>query len=363
MGMSTDPNNKATFSDPLLAWFGAHGRKELPWQYQPRDPYRVWVSEIMLQQTQVATVIGYFQRFMAAFPNIKSLAKANQDEVLHYWSGLGYYARARNLHRCAKMIVKDHQGIVPKDLEVLQNLPGIGRSTAGAIRSLAYGEFAPILDGNVKRVLTRYFAIDGWPGGGATLKALWQLSEQLTPQHCTADYNQAMMDLGAMVCVRNQPACSDCPLRSGCQAYVQGETTRYPAAKPKKARPVRYTQLLILSDANGRILLEQRPPVGIWGGLWSLPECAIDVEAATWCQHEMGYQVTSLEPLVRRRHSFSHFHLEITPVLIFVKNPTDRLMDAGAQVWYNLSQPDDRGLAAPVLRILQEIEPRILACD
>ncbi|MES9992350.1 MAG: A/G-specific adenine glycosylase [Candidatus Thiodiazotropha sp.] len=345
------------FSQRVLAWFDEHGRKDLPWQH-PRDPYPIWVSEIMLQQTQVNTVIGYFQRFMEAFPDVASLASAELDRVMHHWSGLGYYARARNLHRAANQIMTRHQGIVPADLKALQALPGIGRSTAGAIRSLAFGEFAPILDGNVKRVLARHFAIPGWPGSSAVLKQLWQLSEQLTPHEGTAEYNQAMMDLGATRCRRGRPNCEACPVDASCRALAQGDPSRYPAPKPKKALPIRATRMVILSDDTGAILLEQRPPAGVWGGLWSLPESPPDKPLRSWCREALGYEVEEQTRLLPRRHSFSHYHLDITPVVAVVKNPTQGLMDGGARVWYNLSQPDDRGLAAPVSRILSEIRKR-----
>jgi A/G-specific adenine glycosylase len=342
------------FSQRVLTWFEEHGRKDLPWQRQ-RDPYRIWVSEIMLQQTQVNTVIGYFERFIEAFPDVAALADAELDRVMHHWSGLGYYARARNLHLAATEIMARHQGVVPNDIEALQALPGIGRSTAGAIRSLAFGEFAPILDGNVKRVLVRHFAIPGWPGSSAVLKQLWQLSEQLTPHEGTAHYNQAMMDLGATRCVRGKPKCHACPLDVSCQALAEGDTSRYPAPKPKKALPVRTTCMLIVSDDAGAILLEQRPPTGVWGGLWSLPESPTDQPLERWCRDRLGYEVEERDRLQPRRHTFSHFHLDITPVVAVVKNPAEGLMDGGARVWYNLSQPDDLGLAAPVSRILREI--------
>ncbi|MGD9171546.1 MAG: A/G-specific adenine glycosylase [Candidatus Thiodiazotropha sp.] len=348
------PENAAGFSRRVLGWFERHGRKDLPWQH-PLDPYRIWVSEIMLQQTQVNTVIGYFDRFMQSFPDIATLAAADLDRVMHHWSGLGYYARARNLHQTAREVMTRHAGVLPDDVEGLQTLPGIGRSTAGAIRSLAFGAYAPILDGNVKRVLARHFAIPGWPGNSAVQKQLWQLSERLTPRRHTAAYNQAMMDLGATRCVRGKPLCSDCPLARTCQALAEGEVTRYPAPKPKKALPVRATRMLILTDTDGDVLLEQRPPSGIWGGLWSLPECPPEQPLQAWCREELGYEVEERDNLLTRRHSFSHFHLDITPVLVGVKNPAKGLMDSGSRVWYNLSQPDDRGLAAPVSRILREI--------
>ncbi|MET0067391.1 MAG: A/G-specific adenine glycosylase [Candidatus Thiodiazotropha sp.] len=343
------------FSDRVLAWFDRHGRKHLPWQ-QPRTPYRVWVSEIMLQQTQVGTVIDYFERFMAAFPDLASLAQAPQDRVLHLWSGLGYYARARNLHRCARQLMDEHQGVLPEDLQTLQSLPGIGRSTAGAICSLGFGRFAPILDGNVKRVLARHFAVQGWPGQSAVQRRLWEYSEVLTPEQRTADYNQAMMDLGALVCTRTQPGCEDCPLKTGCRAHALGQTEHYPMPKPRRTRPVRSTHFLVLMDSQGRVLLEQRPPVGVWGGLWSFPECAEAQQATDWCETALGCRADLAHRLQTRRHSFSHFHLEITPLVLRVKNPADRLMDAGVRVWYNLKCPDDRGLAAPVSQILREIE-------
>ncbi|MCU7886599.1 MAG: A/G-specific adenine glycosylase [Candidatus Thiodiazotropha sp. (ex Lucinoma annulata)] len=350
---SQDPYAEV-FSRRVLTWFDRYGRKDLPWQH-PRDPYRVWVSEIMLQQTQVNTVIGYFERFMQAFPDIASLAKASSDRVMHHWSGLGYYARARNLHQSARLIMQQHQGVLPEGVDCLQTLPGIGRSTAGAIRSLAFEKYAPILDGNVKRVLARHFALSGWPGRSAVLKRLWQLSEELTPLQRTADYNQAMMDLGATCCIRSKPACDSCPLEMSCKARAEGDVSRYPTSKPRKSIPVRAIQMLVLSDPGGDILLEQRPPSGIWGGLWSLPECSVEQSLQGWCLDELGVGVGEARYLPPRRHSFSHFHLDITPVLLEVKNPANRLMDAGARVWYNLSQPDDRGLAAPVSRILQEI--------
>ncbi|MEW8511531.1 MAG: A/G-specific adenine glycosylase [Candidatus Thiodiazotropha sp.] len=353
-GSPVPPECAEAFARRVLAWFDDHGRKDLPWQ-RPRDPYRVWVSEIMLQQTRVNTVIGYFRRFMAAFPDVAALAAAERDRVLHHWSGLGYYARARNLHRAAREIMAQHQGRVPADIETLQTLPGIGRSTAGAIRSLAFGGYAPILDGNVKRVLARHFAVPGWPGRSEVQQRLWRLSETLTPHARTAEYNQAMMDLGATRCLRGRPACEACPLTASCQALAEGDPSRYPAPKPKKALPVRATRMVILSDGSDAILLEQRPPSGVWGGLWSLPESPQDQSLESWCREVLGYEAEERARLLPRRHSFSHFHLDITPVVMAMKNPVNGLMDEGARVWYNLSRPDDLGLAAPVSRILSEI--------
>lgn len=344
----------SAFVRRVLTWFDRHGRKDLPWQ-QPRDPYRVWVSEIMLQQTQVSTVIPYFERFMERFPDLATLAEAPLDEVLHHWSGLGYYARARNLHRCARQLWQDHGGRFPATQSELATLPGIGRSTAGAIRSLALEQPAAILDGNVKRVLARFFAVDGWPGHTAVLKRLWSLSEALTPVTRCADYNQAMMDLGSLVCTRSRPACGDCPLTSDCRAHAQGNATAYPRPKAKKQLPSKKTRLVILADGKGRILLQRRPPSGIWGGLWSLPECPPKTGVARWCRDKIGFEIGSQRPLPARRHSFSHFHLHIQPIRAQVKNPGRRLMDSEEWVWYNLNQPDNRGLAAPVSRILREL--------
>ena len=264
------------FARRLLAWFDLHGRKDLPWQ-QAISPYRVWVSEIMLQQTQVKTVIPYFENFMARFPAIHDLAAASQDEVLHHWTGLGYYARARNLHKTAKIIVADHEGEMPLTVDALVSLPGIGRSTAGAIVSICSGRRAAILDGNVKRVLARHFAIEGWPGSTAAVKSLWAKAEELTPVDRVADYTQAIMDLGATVCTRATPACEQCPMHGTCIALATNRIAELPGRKPKKDLLVRQTTMLIIESGNS-VLLEQRPPAGLWGGLWSLPD-ADDPEA------------------------------------------------------------------------------------
>ncbi len=351
---SVSRSDAERFSRRVLAWFDHHGRKDLPWQ-QPRNPYRVWVSEIMLQQTQVATVIPYFERFMERFPDLQTLAQAPIDDVLHHWSGLGYYARARNLHACARRVLEQYGGALPEQQPALETLPGIGRSTAGAIRSLGHAGVAPILDGNVKRVLARCYAIEGWPGSSAVLKRLWALSEALTPTERCADYNQAMMDLGAMVCVRSRPTCQACPLAADCRAHAQGNPAAYPGAKPKKTTPVRATRMMILRDGEGRILLQRRPPSGIWGGLWSLPECPTEADVAQWCREQIGCEIGRQQPLPQRRHTFSHFHLDIQPIRARIKNPNRRVMDGDEWVWYNLRQPDNRGLAAPIARILREM--------
>jgi A/G-specific adenine glycosylase len=344
-----------TFASLVLAWFDRHGRKDLPWQ-QAGDPYAVWVSEIMLQQTQVSTVIPYYLRFMAHFPSLSELARAELDEVLHYWSGLGYYARARNLHRAAQLVQERYAGRLPEQIEQLQALPGIGRSTAGAILSLALGQSHPILDGNVKRVLARHFVVEGWSGKTAVLRRLWSLSERLTPQQDTAAYNQAMMDLGSLICRRGEPVCELCPLSTTCMARRAGIQRQLPAPKPKKSLPVKAACLLILHNPQGEVLLERRPPSGIWGGLWSLPECPPNEEPGVWCRERLACEPVVVTDLSPRRHSFSHFHLDIRPVEILVNNPSNRVMDVPDRVWYKLADPDVRGLAVPVSRILDELK-------
>ncbi|MGH8446294.1 MAG: A/G-specific adenine glycosylase, partial [Solimonas sp.] len=252
------------FAERLLAWFDVHGRHDLPWQH-PRTPYRVWLSEIMLQQTQVATVIPYFARFLERFPDLRNLAAAPQDDVLALWAGLGYYARARNLHRCAQALVAEHGGEFPRNIEAVAELPGIGRSTAGAILAQAHGDRHAILDGNVRRVLARHAAIPGWPGQPTVQKQLWREAEARLPHERLADYTQALMDLGASVCTSRNPKCLLCPLAGDCQARIAGTVAQYPGAKPSRERPTREATLLLVEDAQGRLLLERRPPTGLWG--------------------------------------------------------------------------------------------------
>ena len=346
--------NTDSFSAALLAWYDRHGRKELPWKHS-RDPYRVWVSEIMLQQTQVATVIPYYERFMARFPDIAALARADRDEVLHLWTGLGYYARARNLKRAAERIVAEHGGEFPRDIEQVCALPGIGRSTAGAILAFAFGQRHAILDGNVKRVLARYHAISESPGAVLD-KALWRLSEAHTPQTRIADYTQAMMDLGATLCRRGRAVCALCPLASGCAALAQGAPEAYPAPRARRARPTKRVVMLMIRDEHGRVLLQQRPPAGIWGGLWGFPECAVDGDPREFCRERLGLDI-ALEPAWPNvPHTFSHFHLAITPQPARVIDEGGQVMENNGTVWYNLKAPDARGLAAPVQRLLQLLQ-------
>jgi len=340
------------FSARVLDWFDRHGRHDLPWQ-QPATPYRVWISEVMLQQTQVSVVIPYFQRFMDRFPDVAALAAAGQDAVLEQWSGLGYYARARNLHAAARAIMAGHGGRFPDTLEAWQGLPGIGRSTAGAILSLSMGQHQPILDGNVKRVLARFHAVEGWPGRSQVLQQLWALTEACTPAERCDDYNQAMMDLGATLCTRSRPACLICPVRGGCQGFQRGTPQAYPEPKPGKRLPVRQTRMLLLESEQG-LLLQQRPPAGLWGGLWSFPECPPDTDPAGYCQQVLGLVMEPGTAWPAFRHTFSHFHLDIEPLHARVSIGDRDVMETRPAVWYKIDTPLGRGLAAPVSRLLQQ---------
>ena len=342
------------FAQRLLAWFDRHGRHDLPWQ-QERSPYRVWVSEIMLQQTQVATVIPYYQRFMARFPNVASLAAASEDELMAHWAGLGYYSRARNLQAAAKQVMTDHGGIFPQQRDALLNLPGIGRSTAGAILSLACDQASAILDGNVKRVLCRYHAIDGWPGKREVEQQLWQLAEQHTPASRFADYTQAIMDLGATVCRRSKPLCGQCPQQSDCQAHAQQRCQELPARKPRQVLPERHTTMLLLQNPAGELLLHKRPGQGIWGGLWSLPECPHDQDVERWCRQELGLQLSQTELHDSLPHVFSHFRLHIHPLCARAQPAQGRIMEADDTVWYNTGSIHQLGLPAPVKTLVHRL--------
>ncbi len=343
-----------SFSRRVLDWFDRHGRKHLPWQLQV-SPYRVWVSEIMLQQTQVQTVIPYYERFMQRFPDLRALADAPLDDVLHHWSGLGYYARARNLHRAAGIVRDQFNGEFPRDFDAVTRLPGIGRSTAGAILSLACRQRFAILDGNVKRVLARFYAVDGWPGKSAVLKQLWDLSETLTPHERVAEFNQAMMDLGATVCTRARPACADCPLRDDCRAHATGLQSRYPQPKPRAPLPQRQTHMLLLVSEQ-TAYLERRPAQGIWGGLWSFPEFDSREALLALCDAR-ALDSAGLETQAPLGHTFSHFHLTITPHRLRVKNPVFSVME-GTGRWYTLGRAEAVGLAAPVQRLLGRLQPK-----
>lgn len=340
------------FADRVLDWFDQHGRKDLPWQ-QPIDPYRVWVSEIMLQQTQVTTVIPYFERFMDRFPTVGALAEAPLDAVLHQWTGLGYYARARNLHRAAGQVVADHGGRLPLDPARLQALPGIGRSTAAAVAAIAGGQRAAILDGNVKRVLARFHAVAGDPGRSAVQKTLWSHAERHTPIQRVAAYTQAIMDLGATLCTRTRPRCEDCPVAARCQARATDTVDQYPGRKAAKPRPVRAARLFLLQGPDGHFLLERRPDGGIWGGLWTPPERPADTGPQTVCQ-ELGLEPTGSGTRTGAvfRHTFSHFHLDIEPVFLEVRAMA--VTDRADLCWYDAAGTAAIGLSAPAARLLAE---------
>lgn len=342
------------FSERVLEWFEQHGRRDLPWQLEP-TPYRVWVSEIMLQQTQVATVIPYYERFMARFPDVTALARAEPDQVLHQWSGLGYYARARHLHAAAGILCNRYHGRFPENYADVAGLPGVGRSTAGAILALACGQRHPVLDGNVKRVLTRFHTLQGWPGQAVVQRKLWVLAEQATPATRAAAYTQAIMDLGATVCTRAQPSCDACPLGTDCSARASGRQTDFPTPRPGKRLPLRKTRMLLLRNDTNEVLLEKRPPSGIWGGLWSFPEFSGSEPVATWCRNQLGLVVHEIEEWPVVRHTFSHFHLQITPVLAVATVVHDAVMEAQGRLWYNPETRDERGFAAPVERLLQRL--------
>lgn len=347
------------FAEQVLAWFDRHGRRHLPWQ-QDIDAYRVWVSEIMLQQTQVTTVIPYYERFMARFPHVEALAAAELDEVLHYWTGLGYYARGRNLHAAARQVVVEHGGRFPDDPEALARLPGIGRSTAGAITAIAYGRRAAILDGNVKRVLARFHAVPGDPGDGQTLKTLWTHAETHTPERRIADYTQAMMDLGATVCVRRRPRCDGCPVAPRCDARRRGETERFPERKAGRAKPQRAARMFLVVDPDRRCLLEQRPAQGLWGGLWTPPERGADYSVGRLCD-EFGIGAADVVgsrsgPVFR--HTFTHFHLDIEPVYVDLAHAPAAVADRADVCWYDAGAADAAptiGLPAPAARLLNTI--------
>ena len=341
-----------TFANKVLAWYDRHGRKHLPWQ-QNTTPYRVWISEIMLQQTQVTTVIPYYERFMQRFADIQTLAAAPVDDVLHHWTGLGYYARARNLHKAAKQIMTQHNGEFPQSLDEVTSLPGIGRSTAGAILSLACGQRHAILDGNVKRVLARYYAISGWPGQKAVESTLWDYAAANTPDQRCHHYTQAMMDLGATVCTRSKPDCDACPLQQGCLAYAQGRQSEFPGKKPKKILPVKQVNMIVILAA-GQLYLIQRPPTGLWGGLYGFIETENNATAIAQQWQLTGYTVQTLEAF---RHTFSHFHLDISPqVIITDRIPASQVEESRTAKWFHLYEPIEVGLAAPTTKIIDQIQ-------
>ena len=358
----------APFARALLTWYEKFGRKNLPWQ-QNKTLYGVWLSEVMLQQTQVATVIPYFERFIATFPNSTALANAPLDEVLHLWTGLGYYARARNLHKAAQKVRDEFGGDFPTAFEQVWALPGVGRSTAGAILSSVLNQPYPILDGNVKRVLSRYFALEGWPGEKKVENRLWQLSAQVTPTAHVADFNQAMMDIGATLCTRSKPKCALCPLRTYCLAQQNQSWAQFPAKKPKKTMPEKESYFLILSK-NGKVWLQQRENTGLWGGLFCFPQFT-DKAALLHFLAQAG--VSHYQQWPSFRHTFSHFHLNIHPIYAEVENSTaleqantdwrkvmentkeyTSSLSSTDKYWYDPRHPESIGLAQPVKNLLTQ---------
>ncbi len=346
------PRTPDFFAERLLDWFDRAGRHDLPWLH-PRTPYRVWLSEIMLQQTQVRTVIPYFQRFLAAFPELPDLAAASLDDVLAQWSGLGYYARARNLHASARLCVALHGGDLPRDFEALVALPGIGRSTAGAILAQAWGDPFPILDGNVKRVLARYHGIAGWPGLPAIEKQLWALAQAHVPGIRMADYTQAQMDLGATLCTRSDPACMLCPVQSGCVALREGTVAELPTPRPGKTLPERSTLMLLAQNDAGEVLLQRRPPVGIWASLWSLPEAGDHDAARTWFHAHLDGDYEQPESLPEVPHVFSHYRLRMQPLRWHGARAGNAVRDDANLRWVARADLPSLGLPAPVRRLLE----------
>lgn len=340
-----------SFAARVLSWYDDNGRKDLPWQ-QDINAYRVWVSEVMLQQTQVQTAIPYYERFMRSFPTLASLADADIDAVLQHWSGLGYYARARNLHAAAQIIRDRFTGEFPDNFDDVVALPGIGRSTAGAILSLACSQRHAILDGNVKRVLARHATVDGWPGKTDVSKALWSLAEQYTPEERVADYTQAMMDLGATLCVRSNPDCAACPVGDDCKASLSDSVERYPGRKLKQVKPLRQTTM-VMAVSDDSVYLQRRPPAGIWGGLWSLPE--VD-DVAEWCEQVLDERPAATEQQAVLRHSFSHYDLDIQPVLVRVTAGSRTVADNPDAIWHAFDNAPPGGIAAPVQQLLNTLK-------
>lgn len=347
-----------SFAAAVIGWQQTYGRHDLPWQ-RDHDAYGVWISEIMLQQTQVTTVIPYFHRFIARFPDVESLAAAPEDEVFAHWAGLGYYQRARNLHRTAQEIVSAYGGQFPQTPEALSQLPGIGRSTAAAIAAFSFGARAAILDGNVKRVLARYAGIEGWPGEPLVERKLWQLAESLLPDRDVDAYTQGLMDLGSMICTRRKPRCNECPLRHRCVALQRGAQERIPGARPTKTLPLREIVMPIIQRA-GEIMLEKRPPTGIWGGLWCLPEFEKFADARAIVEKRYGVRVLSSRALEPIAHGFTHFKLNIFPVLIDVE-PVISVARSPGQLWVTPDDALNAAVPAPVRRILRELARQSIA--
>ena len=345
----------APFHERLLDWYDIHGRKDLPWQHDI-SPYHVWLSEIMLQQTQVSTVIPYYLRFITQYGDITSLASAKLDDILALWAGLGYYARARNLHKAANILVRQHKAEMPFSIDELIALPGIGRSTAGAIMALAHQQKHPILDGNVKRVLARYTAISGWPGKKPVEQKLWKIAESLLPEKRITHYTQAQMDLGATICKRNKPLCLQCPLHEDCKAFQLGTPELFPTSKPKKEIPSRQSHWLIAQSNNGKILLEQRPNNGIWGGLWSFPEFDCPINLVSFSQEKLKVNPEEIQHQTSISHVFTHFKLDITPYLVHSSDNYQKIDNNKIFGWYTIRDALQLGIPAPVKAFLTLLE-------
>lgn len=340
----------SVFSSRVLRWADSSGRCSLPWQTNI-TPYRVWVSEIMLQQTRTETVIPYFEKFVQRFPEVRDLADASIDTILFYWSGLGYYARARNLHKAASIVASN--GSLPNTVEELCNLPGIGRSTAGAILSIGYGIPAPILDGNVKRVLARYRGIEGWPGASKVNRQLWELSAEYTPQRRNRAYTQAIMDLGATVCTPRKPRCDCCPLAEDCFAFLYQRTNDLPTPRKRSPLPVKTCFMLVLRNEAGLFYLVKRPPTGIWGGLWVFPEFGSKRDTLKWCSN-IGAEKLDWWPV--ERHTFSHYHLDYTPVTARYEGKAMRVEGAPPALWYDPATTQDIGLPKPIKHLVDKVQ-------
>jgi A/G-specific adenine glycosylase len=345
-------SHHSSFAARVVAWQRVHGRHDLPWQ-NTRDPYRIWLSEIMLQQTQVTAVIPYYERFLAAFPDVAALARAPVDAVLAQWSGLGYYRRAHHLHAAAQAVVARHGGAFPSEVEALAALPGIGRSTAAAIATFAFGAHAPILDGNVKRVLARHAGIEGWPGLPRVEARLWQCADERQPPRDGDAYTQGLMDLGATVCTRSAPCCAECPVAADCVARREERTAKLPSPRPRKALPQRAVRVLLI-ERSGEILLEKRPAQGIWGGLWSLPECALDDDARVVVHARFGATVQLLDALPPIAHGFTHFALTLHPQRMTAAAWPQRA-EAPGMLWLAPADVPHAALPAPIKKLLRSL--------
>ena len=341
------------FAGKIISWQKSEGRHDLPWQ-KTRDPYRIWLSEVMLQQTQVSAVVPYYERFLARFPDIASLAAASLDDVMAYWAGLGYYARARNLHRGAQQVVSLHGGVFPREFDAIHGLSGIGRSTAAAISAFAFGEKRAILDGNVKRVFARHFFVDGDVKTRQVEEQLWQIAEQQLPGREIESYTQGLMDLGAIVCKRSQPSCLLCPVRKSCLAREQGRIEELPGRGKKREVPHRQTRMLVVIS-SGEVLLEKRPPTGIWGGLWSLPELSVEADIFDALHLRFGMTGRTVREMARVEHGFTHYSLSIFPVEIAPNKRQLRAMEPGL-IWVNLDEAIEAAIPAPVKRILKSVK-------